>query len=189
MSKEIIMRKFGVGGLFVTLFVGAAVLNAQPQLPGPGKEHEWLKQLVGEWESDAEMVMVPGQPPHKSKGKESVRAIGGLWVVCDVSGDSPIGPMTAVMTLGYDPQKKKYIGTWIDSHMNHLWLYEGSLDATGKILTLETEGPNIMDPTKRAKYRDVIEIKSKDHKVMTSSALGDDGKWTTFGTVNFRRKS
>lgn len=189
MSKETIMRKLAVCGFIVTLVVGAGVLNAQLQLPGPEKEHEWLKQLVGEWESEAEMIMVPGQPPIKSKGKESVRAIGGLWVVCDVSGDSPIGPMTAVMTLGYDPQKKKYIGTWIDSHMNHLWIYEGSVDATGKILTLEAEGPNIMDPTKRAKYRDVIEIKSKDHKVLTSSALGDDGKWTTFGTVNFRRKS
>ncbi len=189
MKKETIMRSFAIGGFIVTLLVGAAVLNAQPQLPGPGKEHEWLKQLVVELESEAEMVMVPGQPPHKSKGKESVRAIGGFWIVSDVSGDSPMGPMTAVMTLGYDPQKKKYIGTWIDSYMNHLWLYEGSLDATGMILTLEAEGPNIMDPTKRAKYRDVIEIKSKDHKVLTSSALGDDGKWTTFGTVNFRRKS
>ena len=183
------MQRFRMGAVIVTALVGAVVLNAQPQLPGPEKEHEWLKQLVGEWEMESEMIMVPGQPPHKTKGKESVRAIGGLWVVSELTHESPMGPMTALMTLGYDPQKKKYIGTWIDSMMNHMWHYDGTLDATGKILTLESEGPNMMDPTKRAQYRDVIEIKNKEHKVMTSSALGEDGKWVTFGTVNFRRKS
>ncbi len=183
------MQRFGMSGVIVTLLAGAVVLNAQPQLPGPEKEHEWLKQLVGEWESESEMVMVPGQPPHKTKGKENVRAIGGLWVVSELTCESPMGPMTALMTLGYDAQKKKYIGTWIDSMMNHMWHYEGTLDATGKILTLEAEGPNMMDPTKRTKYRDAVEIRSKDHKILTSSALGDDGKWITFGTTNFRRKS
>jgi len=183
------MKRFKMAAFMMTMLVGAVALVAQPPMPGPEKEHEWLKQLVGEWESESEMMMAPGQPPIKAKGSESVRAIGALWVVADVKGDSPMGPMTALLTLGYEPKKKKYIGTWIDSMMNHMWLYEGTLDATGKILTLETEGPNMMDPSKRAKYRDVIEIKSKDHKVMTSSALGEDGKWTTFVTANYRRKS
>jgi hypothetical protein len=184
-----IMRRFWMGGLIVALLVGAVVLNAQPQFPGPQKEHEWLNQLVGEWESEMEMITVPGQPPQKTKGKESVRAIGGLWIVSELTCQSPMGPMTALMTMGYDPQKKKYIGTWIDSMMNYMWHYEGTLDATGKILTLESEGPNMMDPTKLTKYMDVIEIKNADHKVMTSSAGGEDGKWITFGTTNFRRKS
>jgi hypothetical protein len=48
--------------------------------------------------------------------------------------------MTAVWTVGYDPQKKKYVGTWVDSVTPYLWTYEGSLDASGRILTLETEG-------------------------------------------------
>ena len=32
-------------------------------------------------------------------------------------------------TLGYDPAKKKYVGTFIASVMTHLWIYSGSLDA------------------------------------------------------------
>jgi len=184
------MRKSAIAGFIVTLLVSAVVLVAQDptKLPVPQTEHAWLKQLVGEWESESEMTTAPGQPPQKSKGTESVRAIGGLWVVADIKGETPMGVMTAMLTLGYDPQKKKYVGTWVDSMMNHLWIYEGTLDPTGKILTLETEGPNMTDPSKRAKYRDAIEIKSKDQKVLTSSATGDDGKWTTFMTVNYRRK-
>ncbi len=184
------MKKFLIAGF--ALLVGTVVLHAQdtPKMPGAEKEHDWLKQLVGEWEMESEMVSGPGQPAQKIKGIESVRTVGGLWVFAQSKGCTPMGvPMTAVLTLGFDPQKKKYVGTWIDSHLNHLWLYEGTIDPTGKILTLETEGPDMKDITKRAKYRDVLEIKSKDHKVLTSSTLGEDGKWTTFMTANYRRKS
>ncbi len=184
------MKKFLIAGF--ALLVGTVVLHAQdaPQMPGAEKEHDWLKQLVVEWEMESEMVSGPGQPSQKIKGIESVRTVGGLWIIAEIKGDTPMGtPMAAVLTLGFDPQKKKYVGTWIDSHLNHLWLYEGTIDPTGKILTLETEGPDMKDMTKRAKYRDVLEIKSKDHKVLTSSTLGEDGKWLTFNTASYRRKS
>ena len=184
------MKKFLIAGF--SLLVGTVVLHAQdaPNMPGPEKEHDWLKQLVGEWEMESEMISGPGQPGQKTKGTESVRAIGGLWVIAEIKGDTPMGvPVAAVLTLGFDPKKKKYVGTWIDSHLNHLWLYEGTIDPTGRILTLETEGPDMKDMTKQARYRDAIEIKSKDHKVLTSSILGDDGKWLTFNTTNYRRKS
>jgi hypothetical protein len=60
--------------------------------------------------------------------------------------------------------------------MTYLWLYDGELDATEKILTLNSEGPAMSgEAGKLANYRDVIEFKNDNHRVMTSHVLGDDG--------------
>jgi hypothetical protein len=91
------------------------------------------------------------------------------------------------MTLGYDPQKKAYVGTFVGSMMTNLWVYEGQLDASGTVLTLDTEGPGMGADGKPAKYRDIIEIKSSDQRVMTSEMLGEDGKWRRVVTANYRR--
>ncbi len=49
------------------------------QMPEPSVEHQFLMQLVGEWEFERECVMGPDQPPQKSIGKQSIRALGSLW--------------------------------------------------------------------------------------------------------------
>jgi hypothetical protein len=99
------------------------------------------------------------------------------------------GPMTSIMTLGYDPQKERFVGTFIASMMTHLWPYEGTLDAAGKVLTLDSEGPSFTGDGRVVKYQDVIEWKSDDHRTLSSRALGDDGKWGLFFmTAHYRRK-
>ena len=158
----------------------------------PQKEHQWLQQLVGEWTSEAEMVMGPDKPTMKSQGTESVRSLGGLWTVAEGQGEMPGGgTATMILTLGYDPQKKRFVGTWVGSMMTHLWVYDGWLDESGKVLTLEADGPKMgpEGPAEgTAKYRDVIELKSDDHRVLTSHTLGDDGQWNHFMTAHYRRK-
>jgi hypothetical protein len=69
-----------------------------------------------------------------------------------------------------------------------MWKYEGSVDPSGKILTLEAEGPNMLQPGTTAMYRDIYEIKSKDEYLQTSAMQGPDGKWITFMKGEVRRK-
>jgi hypothetical protein len=160
------------------------MMNAEPQ-----KEHTWLHKLVGEWTYESECMTEPGKPAEKHGGNESVRSLGGLWILAEGRGEMPGGaPATMLMTLGYDPAKKRIVGTWVGSMMTHLWIYDGALDAAERVLTLESDGPSMAGGGKMARYRDAIEQKSDDHRVLTSSVLGDDGKWQQFMTMTYRRK-
>jgi hypothetical protein len=176
----------------LTLSVGAyAFQDAKPQEMQPAQpteQHKWLQQLVGDWTGVAECTMGPGAEPVKMECTEHVRSLGGLWVLAEGSMTMQGTPMSSVMTLGYDPRQQKFVGSWVDTMMPHMWSYKGTLDDAKKSLTLEAEGPDMADPTKSARYRDVIELKGKDKKSMTSSMLGADGKWTTVATAEYTRK-
>lgn len=160
-------------------------------------EHRWLQQLVGEWTSESLSESETGEPDTVCTWKESVRSLGGLWVVCEGRGAMPEGETgITIMTLGFDPEQNCFVGTFIGSMMSHMWVYRGELDATGRRLILHTEGPNMaeegMTPATRAKrveYRDVIELHSADQRELRSSYLGDDGEWHLFMTANYRRLS
>lgn len=150
-------------------------------------EHYWLQKLVGDWTYETEVMMEPDQPPEKATGTESVRSLDG-WIIAEGHGEMPgCGTATTMVTLGYDSHKQRYVGTWIGSMMTHLWICDGELDAAERVLTLNSEGPAMNDEGKMAKYKDAIEFKSDDHRVMTSHVLGDDG-WQQFMTVNYQRK-
>src|SRR5262245_15160105 len=155
---------------------------------GPQKEHQWLQKLVGEWTYETEASMGPDKPPEKFKGTESVRSIGGLWMICEGQGEMPGGgTATMIMTLGYDPAKKRFVGTFLGSMMMHLWIYDGELDLAGNKLTLDAEGPSFTGDGKTPKYRDAIELRHDDHRVRTAHVRGDDGQWHRFMTAHYRR--
>lgn len=151
----------------------------------PQKEHEWLQKFVGEWTYEMPGC---GDDQGPSTGTETGHMVGGLWAQTIGTGKMPDGsPMTTQMTIGYDPQKGRYIGTWIGSMMTHLWVYDGELNEAGTTLTLSAEGPDFETPGKMRQYRDVTEFKSDDHRVLTSHMLGDNGEWTQFMEVNYHR--
>ena len=154
----------------------------------PRPEHQWLEKLVGDWTYESEALMAPGQPPQKFSGSESVRSIGGLWVLCEGQGEMPGGGTAKMfMTLGYDPLKQRYVGTWFGSMMTHLWIYDGQMDASGTTLTLSAEGPDMEGKGNTTPYQDIIEIKSDDYRTLSSRSLQADGTWNHFMTAHYRR--
>lgn len=151
----------------------------------PQPEHHWLHRMIGDWVFECEAVMDPDQPPTKFTGTEHVRSLGGLWVLGEGSGRMPDGrPSASLLTLGFDPDKGRFVGTFLASMMTHLWLYDGVL--TGNVLTLDTEGPDFSGDTK-AKFKDVITLESDDLRLMTSLARGEDGQWRQFMRAEYRR--
>jgi hypothetical protein len=158
-------------------------LNCPPQ-----PEHDWLAPLVGEWIAEMECHPGPGEPPSISTAKTVGRSLGGLWIVLEGTAEGPDGqPMTSLMTLGYDPARKTYCGTFIASMMTHLWVYtSGKIDAFGRKLVLDAEGPRF-DQKGMANYHDFIEIVDHDHWILSSEVQGEDGRWTHFMTAHYRR--
>lgn len=146
----------------------------------PQQQHEWLKKFVGTWDVTTECAMEPGQPSMTARGREVVRMLGDLWVVFEGTGEMPgmPGKMGYLMTLGFDPSKNKFVGSWVGSPMANLFVYEGELDAAGKVLPLNTMGPSMKDPTKLAQYQDVYEIHGPDKRAMWAQSKNDDGTWT-----------
>jgi len=155
----------------------------------PRMEHEWLQQLVGTWIFESECTMKPDNVQEKFNGMESVISIGGLWIQGESHGEMPGCDTMAdmVITLGYDPVKQYFVGTWIGSMMPYLWVYQGSLDADKNILTLHTEGPSCHDENKLTKYTDIIEIKSSNQRTLTSLMQGEDGEWHRLVTTSYQR--
>jgi hypothetical protein len=183
------MRKLATAGGILGLLVMTGVSWAQemPAMPKPTKEHQLLAQFAGEWKTRAEAAPAPGQEPLVCEGTESARLLGGFFLVGESQAEMMGQPVESVLTIGYDTEKKKYVGTFVCSVGGELWQYEGTMDESGKKLTLNTEGPSMMDPTKRAKYREVLELKDKDHKVFTSEIETAEGKWQPMATVTYER--
>lgn len=153
----------------------------------PQKEHAWLKQLVGEWTFTSAMPGGADQPPATYHGSETVRMLGDLWAVGEGTGEMPGGCTGRMLiTIGFDPKSGRYIGTWVGSMMNKLWVYDG--EVVGDTLNLYADGPSFADPTKPARYRDAIQIVDPDHRIFTGAQQNADGTWTEFMRAEYRRK-
>jgi hypothetical protein len=68
-----------------------------------------------------------------------------------------------------------------------LWTdYDGTLDPARRVLTLDTDGPSFT-ASGTAPYRDVVELVSRDARVMSSHTMGEDGNWRRFMTMRLAR--
>jgi hypothetical protein len=156
-----------------------------PMFARPQAEHTWLQRLVGDWTFEHQSGSTD-EPAHT--GTESVRSIGGLWFQTEGRGEMPGGePAITMMTLGFDPGRGRYVGTWIGSMMTHLWIYDGEIDDTGA-LVLSAEGPSMKGDGTMARYQDIITFLGDDHRTLTSRVLGDDGQWQQFMVAHYHRK-
>jgi hypothetical protein len=163
-------------------------VQAMLEAARPRKEHEWLHKLVGEWEHES-TAQEPGKPPQTFRGTQHTRSLGDLWIVGEGEGEMPGGGrMTTMTTLGFDPQKGRFVGTWLGSMMSYLWVYDGFLDAAERSLTLESEGPSMTVEGAMGRYRDTFTVESDDSHTMTGTFLGDDGEWHEMMKMHFRRK-
>jgi hypothetical protein len=166
------LGRLSLAAVAVGLALSGSAAAQQPPTPGP--EHKVLAMDAGTWDATVEMFM-SGAPPMVSKGTEvNTMGCGGLCLISDFKGDLGGMPFHGHGTSTWDPNKKKYVGTWTDSMSSGLSLSEGSYDAAAKTATSTMEGP---DPTgKIVKSKAVVEYKDDNMRVMSLFTTGPDGK-------------
>ncbi len=182
------LKNKAIGLMLAMSLVFAAGSAMAQEFPQPGPEHNWLQQMVGEWETEMQAYMEPGEPPVVSQGTETIRPLGEFWTISDIEGTMMDKPFLGNLTLGYDAKKQKYVGTWVDSMTGHLWQYDGTVDESGKVLTLEAEGTCPMHPGRTTTFRDIIEFQDENTKTWTSKMLDENGQWVTVMVGQSKRK-
>lgn len=151
----------------------------------PQSQHRWLKRMVGRWAVDFSCPDASGENPQIASGVENVRMLGDLWIVGEAEMVEKEDGQS-LLTIGFDPRRELFIGTFVASMMTHMWIYEGSLDSDGRVLTLATEGPHYAEE-RLARYEDIFEFVDDDHRTLTSRVLEQDGTWKQVVTASYRR--
>src|SRR5262249_28295744 len=128
--------------------------------------------------------------PTTSKGTETNTVLrGGLWLVSEFKGEFGGMPFEGRGQFGYDPLKKKYIGSWIDSMSPSLSILEGTYDAKTKTMTYVSDG---FDPATKSKYTQkmVTTTKGDGTRVFTlyMSSAETGGKEVKFMEVTYTRR-
>ena len=148
-------------------------------------EHRWLEGFTGEWQ----MLADPNAPPEETTDDwhESGRMLEtGSWLVVQSHGAMPGGGKAeSVFTVGFDASRGKYVGTWIGSMMDHLWVYEGVRD--GNSLVLNSVGPSWDRPGQMDSYQDIYTLDGPDARSLKSQVLQTDGTWKVFMTAKYKR--
>ena len=142
----------------------------------PGKEHELLKKLAGNWRVETSFQMMPGIPEMKSNGTDkSEMILADRYLKSDFSGDMMGHPFKGIAMMGYDTMKKKYVSLWIDEMTTGFMTSEGTFDSSGKVLTFTGESfcptTNKVEP-----FRHVFTIESDDKHTFEGFGPGPDGK-------------
>lgn len=107
-----------VAASIVLLAVPAAVAQEAPAgAPQPTEQHRTLDMFVGEWTGSGELQPGPFGPGGPVEWTETCSwfSDAGFHVVCESEGEGPMGPMTGLGIMGYDPVKELYTHYGIDS--------------------------------------------------------------------------
>jgi hypothetical protein len=165
------------------LIVLATRLTAQqPPEIKPGPEHAQFKEWEGTWDAT-----IKGMGP-ESKGTATCKVgLNGLWLLEHFKGDFGGMPFEGYGATSYDPAKKKYINTWIDSMVTSPMITEGTYDKAKKTLTMVGEMP--MPGGKTAKVTMTTVTKDTDTRIFTMNGPGPDGKVGEMFTIIYKRRA
>lgn len=151
------------GTLTVAAARPALFQQEEMQMPQPTPEHAELQKHVGEYEGTLTYFQ-PGMEEMSTTAQETVTSAGPFWTVSNFTCDFMGMPYEGHGCSGYDPVKKKYIGTWIDNMSSYLAVMEGEHDAAKSTTFMRWNAPDMTG--KIVPHRSEI-VHGKDAYTMT----------------------
>jgi len=193
MSKHV---NFGRGNWLVATVSGLVVatattgLRAQFPTPEPTDAHKVLRKDVGVWDAEIKMWMGgPDSEPMVSKGMERNRLLGGLWLVSNFSGKFGDQEFQGHGVTGYDPTKKKYVGTWVDTMSTHISHTESTYDAAKSEMTMMMTGIDSQSGQEMTSKATVKYIDNDQHVMtMYMKDPAGDGDWIKGMEISYKRR-
>lgn len=88
--------------------------TAEFPMPQPTAEHLRIQAMVGKWNVKCSFYMDPTQPPMVCDAVEIYEAMGPFFAVSKYETMFMGAPFVGRCTIGYDPNLKKWVSTWVD---------------------------------------------------------------------------
>lgn len=113
-------------------------MSEEMEFPQPTAEHNKMRELAGVWKVHSSFYMDPNPeaPPMEVEATETVEMFGPFWLRSDYESEFMGQPFRGHCTLGYDPEKKEYVSTWIDTMSPGFFHFRGNFEGD----TLEMKG-------------------------------------------------
>lgn len=165
----------------------------------PGKGHELLGKLVGEWDVTLRFHSHARKLSWESKctshctllhgGRFLLEQITGEIYAPDEKGQMRLEPYSATRFLGYDNFKKAYVGAFAENQNTHFLIFQGHErpGSPNRIPLFGLSGEPILD-LQDATMKYVLSLNDDDHYALEVYALAvaDDAK--VFDFIYSRRK-
>lgn len=153
-----------------------AAMAAWERAMTPGPQHRKLAEASGSWSFRGQLWMDPGQPPVESVGTcERTMLFGGRIQQQRVTGQFLGQPFEGMLLAGYDNVTGRHWSVWTDNFSTSPQTSLGTCDAAGERCEFEDTYSDPMTG-KEGRTRTVLVRDGVDREVMTTWAVGPDGK-------------
>ena len=181
--------------LLVLLVTLSFTVGAFAQGPEAAPEHAILKKDVGTWDATIKFWMGPdgkadpSAQPMESKGTETGRLVGEFWLVSDFKGEFAGMPFEGHGTTGFNPQTKKFQGSWVDSMNPFAMHMESTYDERTKTMTSLGKGVGPDGKETKSKSTVVYDGDNKRTFTMYDLKAGTDNEWLRSMEIVYTRQT
>lgn len=140
----------------------------------PGPNMKYLEGWIGKWDTTSKIFMAPGAAPVEVRGQSEYKwAVEGHWLEERFDGQMMGMPHKGVGLTGYDSFNKQFVGCWADNLNPGMIDLGGSLDQSGKVLTMfgKMDEPSTGEHGKTVRFQ--------------TTAIDDDTKRMTIDEVAY----